>query len=72
LMSHGPPKMRGRRWPVLGSIFLGRLFVSFLVSKMEIGYRLISLSKEIALIEFKKKTTSGYRAEALIEEIRTY
>ncbi|MCO4818530.1 MAG: hypothetical protein KC517_02820 [Bacteroidetes bacterium] len=31
---------------VLGSIFLGRLFVSFLVSKMKIGYRLISLSEE--------------------------
>jgi len=30
----------------LGSIFLGRLFVSFLVSKMKIGYRLISLMEE--------------------------
>ena len=31
---------------VLGSIFLVRLFVSFLVSKMKIGYRLISLMEE--------------------------
>ena len=31
---------------VLGSIFLVRLFVSFLVSKMKIGYRLISLMDE--------------------------
>ena len=65
-MSLGPPKMRGTRWPVLGSIFLGRLFVSFLVSKMKIGYRLISLMDDIVLVELKTK--SSYKAEALSYE----
>jgi len=54
LMSLGPPKMWGTRWPVLGSIFLERLFVSFLVSKMKIGYRLISLMEEKARVLGRK------------------
>jgi len=44
---------------VLGSIFLGRLFVSFLVSKMKIGYRLISLMDEQKADKPKQRRLEG-------------
>ncbi len=52
-LSLGPPKMRGTRWPMHWEHIFGKTFrrwadtfVSFLVSKMKIGYRLISLIEE--------------------------
>ena len=47
-MRLGPPKNAGGRAGrcVREHIFWGDFFVSFLVSKMKIGYRLISLMEE--------------------------
>ena len=63
---------------VLGSIFLGRLFVSFLVSKMKIGYRacpttggLISLIDEFLNADKPKRQTTYRCLERLIINLQT-